>query len=130
MTAESIIKEYQLADGITALIRDISRHYFGGYYHVRLQVTAEVPLCADWFETPLEYENALECLGRSVRFSRVLEKMAVPQAEISAVQTALLDSFEANLLGYLSRPDFPRGFVRGEYAKACKPAVLRRYAPA
>ena len=89
-----------------------------------------MPLCADWFETPLEYDNALGCLGRSVRFSRVLEKMAVPQAEISAVQTALLDSFEANLLGYLSRSDFPRSFVRGEYVKARKPALLRRYAQA
>jgi hypothetical protein len=130
MTAEGIIKEYHLAGGVTAVIRDASRHYFGGYYHVRLQVTAEVPLCADWFETPLEYDNALGCLGRSVRFSRVLEKMAVPQAEIAAVRTALLDSFEANLLSYLSRPDFPRCFVRGEYAKARKPVASNRYARA
>lgn len=130
MTTESILREYPLADGVTVLIRDVSRHYFGGYYHVRLQVAADVPLRADWFETPLEYDNALGCLGRSVRFSRTLEKMAVPQAEMEAVRNALLDSFEANLLGYLSRPDFPRSFARGEYAKACKPAVLRRYAPA
>ena len=40
-----IIRECELAEGIVALIRDSTRHYFGGYYHVRLQVTADVPLC-------------------------------------------------------------------------------------
>ena len=130
MTAECVIREYHLAHGVTAVIRDASRHYFGGYYHVRLQVTAEVALGADCFDSTVEYENALGCLGRSVRFSRTLEKMAVLQAEMETVRNAMLDSFEANLLAYLSRPDFPRSFVRGEYAKACKPAVLRRYAPA
>ncbi len=130
MTAENTLREYHLAGGVTALVRDASRHYFGGYYHVRLRVTAEVPLGADWFDSALEYEDALACLGRSVRFSRTLEKMAVPQADIEAVQKALLDSFEANLLTYLSRPDFPRSFVRGEYAKARKPAARGRYAQA
>ena len=125
-----IIREYVLAEGVMALIRDVSRHYFGGYYHVRLQVTADVPLCSAWFESVAEYEEVLGRLGRSVRFSRTLEKMAVPLAEVDDVRNALLDSFETNLRGYLSRPDFPSRFVLGEYAKTRKKVAPGRYGQA
>jgi len=122
-----IIRKCELSEGIVALVRDASRHYFGGYYHVRLQVTADVPLCAAWFAAAPEYEDALGRLGATVRFSRTLEKMAVPLAEVDAVRNALLDAFETNLRAYLTRPDFPSRFVLGEYAKARKSVVPARY---
>lgn len=130
MNDATSIRECELAEGIVAVISDVSRHYFGGYYHIRLQVTADVPLCLAWFGTAAEYEDALRQLGKSVRFSRILEKMAVPLDEVADVRNALLDSFEANLLGYLSRPDFPCRFVLSEYAKICKAVVPGRYAQA
>ncbi len=125
-----IVRKCELSEGIVALIRDISRHYFGGYYHVRLQVTADVPLCKAWFESVAEYEDALGRLGGTVRFSRNLEKMAVPLAEVDVVRNSLLDSFEANLRGYLSRPDFPGRFVLSEYAKSRKAVAPRGYVQA
>jgi hypothetical protein len=126
-----IVREWELAHGVVARIQDISRHYFGGYYHVRLQVTADVPVREAWFASSAEYEDALGRLGSSVRFSRTLEKMAVPVAELDAVRKALLDACEANLFAYLSRPDFPGRFAAGEYAKACRSrsAAPGRYAP-
>ncbi|MBI2353904.1 MAG: hypothetical protein HYV06_02545 [Deltaproteobacteria bacterium] len=130
MINEEIIMECGLADGVTAVVRDASRHYFGGYYHVRLLVTADVALSAAWFGGAAEYEDAVGRLGSSVRFSRTLEKMAVPRAEVDAVRSTLLDSFETNLRTYLFRPDFPRRFALSEYGKARKPVVQRGYAGA
>jgi len=127
MGSEVIVRECNLADGVTAVIRDNSRHYFGGYYHVRLQISVDVPLNATWFESAPEYEDAVRILGLTACFSRTLEKMAVPQGEVDAVRQDLLNSFEANLLPYLSRPDFPCRFVLSEYEKARKSEDLRGY---
>jgi len=127
MTSEKIIREFDLADGVKVLIRDATRHYYGGYYQVRLQVMADVPLSVAWFGDVPEYEDAIRRLGRSVRFSRTLEKMAVPLAEIETVRSSLLESFETTLLTYLSRPDFPCRFVLSEFGKARKSMVTCEY---
>lgn len=127
MGAEGIIGERVLADGLKAVIHDATRHYFGGYYHASLLVTADVPLLPAWFDTPQGYEDALNRLGSSVRFSRNMEKMAVPLGDMEEVRRSLMDAFEANLLVYLSRPDFPRRFVMGEYEKALQQVSSRGY---
>lgn len=127
MLAESPVREFLLSDGVKASIQDATRHYFGGYYLVTLLVIADVQLSPAWFATEQEYEDARRRLGRSARFIRKMEKMAVPLGEVEEVRRRLLDSFEANLLVYLSRPDFPRRFARSEYEKALKPAGSHRY---
>ena len=127
MSSENIIRECNLADGIIAVIHDVSSHYYGGYYHVRLQVTAEVPLCGDWFGSLSEYEDALGRLGTTVCFKRTLEKMAVPATEVDAVRFRLLESFETNVLAYLCRPDFPSRFVLSVYGKVCKSDIITAY---
>lgn len=127
MSSEQIIRECDLADGVRAVVHDVSSHYFGGYYHVRLQITAEVPMCCDWFGSESEHEDALRRLGASVCFKRTLEKMAVPATEIDAVKGELLESFETNVLTYLLRPDFPSRFVLSEYGKALKSRKVSAY---
>lgn len=130
MSSEKVITECELVDGVRAIVSDASRHYFGGYYHVRLQISAEVPLRKNWFDTEPEYEDAVRRLGETVRFNRTLEKMAVPADEVDAVRSSLLDSFESNVLTYMSRPDFPVRFALSEYKKAIKSVVAREYDPA
>lgn len=127
MSSENIIRECNLADGVSAVIHDVSSHYFGGYYHVRLQITAEVPLRRDWFGSVSEHEDALRRLGPAVCFKRTLEKMAVPATEVDAVMSELLESFEANVLTYLSRPDFPSRFALSEYGKVCRTSAASAY---
>jgi hypothetical protein len=127
MGVETVIRECVLADGTKVVIRDATRHYFGGYYIVSLLVTADVPLSAACFDSPLKYEDALSRLGRFARFIRKMEKMAVPLGEVETVRRNLLDAFEANMLVYLSRPDFPCCFVRSEYEKALKPVTFHGY---
>lgn len=118
--SEPIIREYPLGGGITARVSDDTRHYFGGYYQVRILVSADVPLAPAWFATTGDYEDALRRLGERVRFTRTLEKMAVPEVEVAEVRQSLMESFDTNMLPYLSRPDFAERFVRSEYARSLK----------
>jgi hypothetical protein len=130
LSVEKVIKVCQLGDDVTATVTDITSHYFGGYYHVRIQVRANVPVTAALFETAADYDDAVVRLGSSIVFNRILEKMAVPDVEIDAVRQHLLAAFEENVLPYLIRDDFASGFVRSEYHKKIKsvPLFPGRYA--
>lgn len=125
MDSEQVIREYDLGGGLSARLRDATRHYFGGYYHVRIEVGADVPLSVSSFAGPAEYEAARRLLGERICFRRVLEKMAVPEADIAAVRQGLLEAFDTNMLPYLSRSDFPERFMRSEYAKCLKSSAHR-----
>lgn len=120
MNADGIIKVCPLGSGVSATVKDCTRHYFGGYYHVRIQVRADVPVSAVSFAETAEYEDALIRLGQTVTFNRTLEKMAVPDTELDAVRRQLVDAFDANVLPYLQRDDFVPSFVRSEYLKKLK----------
>lgn len=125
MNSEQTIREYDLGHGITAKLRDETRHYFGGYYQVRIEVSAHIPLSASPFSGPEEYQAARRLLGEQICFRRVLEKMAVPETDIAAARQGLLEAFDANVLPYLSRPDFPERFMRSEYDKCLKSSARR-----
>lgn len=121
---ENFIKTCRLGGGIQATVSDHTRHYFGGYYHVRIQVSADVPVSAGAFADSTEYQDAVRRLGAFVSFSRVLEKMAVPDSEIDVVRQHLLASFDTNVLPYLVRADFAGSFVQSEYRKALKSGLV------
>jgi hypothetical protein len=125
---ENVITTCALGGGIQAVLCDRTIHYFGGYYHVRISVSADVPVSAGAFAAESEYQDAVERLGGSVCFSRTLEKMAVPDKEIDAVRQQLLASFDMNMLPYLLLDDFADSFVRSEYRKALqsRPAFQRQ----
>ncbi|MBK5275449.1 MAG: hypothetical protein JJE30_10410 [Desulfuromonadales bacterium] len=125
---DKIIKVCPLGGGIQATVTDATSHYFGGYYHVRIRVSADVPVSAAAFSVPADYQDAITRLGSSVRLYRTLEKMAVPEGEIDSVRRHLLESFDANVLPYLLRDDFADSFVLSEYRKALKQrAPFQRY---
>ena len=124
MRTETLIKTCVLGGGIQAKVCDHTRHYFGGYYHVRIQVSADVPVSAGVFSDSTEYQDAVQRLGTFVSFSRNLEKMAVPDSEIDVVRRHLLASFDTNVLPYLLRDDFAGSFVQSEYRKALKSSLV------
>jgi hypothetical protein len=117
---ENIIKTCTLCGGVQATVKDHTRHYFGGYYHVRIQISADIPVSDTLFEDSTEYQDALKRLGPFVNFSRTLDKMAVPDNEIDVVRQQLLASFDTHMLPYLLRADFAGSFVHSEYRKALK----------
>jgi hypothetical protein len=120
---ENVIKTCSLGGGVQATACDLTSHYFGGYYHVRIRISADVPVAAGAFADTSEFQDAIRRLGNFVGFSRILEKMAVPESEIDVVRQQLLASFDTNLLPYLLRDDFADSFVRSEYRKALKSRV-------
>lgn len=112
-----ILETVTFDSDLSLTLLDQTQHYFGGYYHVKVLVSCDVPVKQNYFEDASEYTTVLALLGDSVRFERVLEKMAVPESEIESVRSALIQKFHETSRSYLSVPDFAVRFVRSEYQK-------------
>lgn len=119
---EELVMTRTLASGIPVSLVDITGHYFGGYYHVRMEVRADIPVRPDYFQDDAQYEDAVKRLGTELPYRRTLEKMAVHMDELSAVRSALIESFENTVIHYLQHRDFARRFVAVTYAKQLQKA--------
>lgn len=126
-TATNPITTFTLASGFSIALDDETRHYFGGYYHVKIVAHCTVPLDVRYFDDDPQYLDARARLGEAVRFERVLEKMAVPEEDIDSVRNQLIDAFKNTALGYLSAPDFDRRLVRNEYRISCSKSPKARF---
>ena len=115
-----IIETVTLDSGLSIILLDQTRHYFGGYFHVKVLVYCEIPLEQRYFENDAEYGYAVKKMGTTVRFERVLDKMAVPESEIDSVRSQLIQAFHETTKAYLSTPDFAPRFARSEYLKYLK----------
>lgn len=115
-----IIETITLNSDLTVTLVDQTQHYFGGYYHVKVLAYCDIPLEKSYFADAAEFSLAVELMGMTVRFERLLEKMAVPESEISDVRNALTRCFHATTKKYIAVPDFPLRFVQTEYVKRTK----------
>jgi hypothetical protein len=104
-----LFRQIPLANGLTIVVNDHTRLYYGEFYHVKLEVLCAVPLADD-----MEAKNLL---GDSVSYRRHLEQMAVPFAETEQVKERLLDHFTAHSITYLSAVNFPARLVAAEMSK-------------
>lgn len=121
-----IIETITLESGLCITLLDQTRHYFGGYFHVKVLACCDIPLVPAYFENDAEYNAALEKMGTSVRFERTLEKMAVPESSIESVRSQLIQDFHETATAYLSVPDFAPRFVQSEYQKCVKKSSQNR----
>jgi hypothetical protein len=99
--------EINLLGNHSVRIYDHSKVYFGDYFRVRLEVRCEIQL-------PLKPEQPGDdaCQPPCVAvYSRFLERMAVPSADVEDVRLALIAEFSSNSLPYLAAPDFPAKFI-------------------
>lgn len=121
-----IIETVSLNSALSVTLLDQTLHYFGGYYHVKVLAYCDIPLELSYFENDVELDDAVAKMGTSVRFERILEKMAVPESGIESVRSQLTQAFHETTIAYLSVPDFAPRFVRSEYRKrANKPTQIR-----
>jgi hypothetical protein len=115
-----IIDTITVGQDIRFALDDQTRHYFGGYFHVKIMVSCDISLKRNYFNTDAEYDDAVNIMGESVRFERILEKMAVPETGIESVRNQLTVMFLESSKKYVSIPDFASRFVLGEYRKRKK----------
>lgn len=121
-----ILETITLGPALSITLLDQTRHYYGGYYHVKVLAYCDIPLDKSYFESDAEFSAAVAKMGTSVRFERVLEKMAVPEAGIESVRRQLTQAFHETTVAYLSVSDFAPRFVRSEYQKFVKkPSQIR-----
>lgn len=121
----TIISTINISQFICITLRDETSHYFGGYYHVKVMAYCDVPLIEGFFGSNAEFMDAKSRIGESVRFERIMEKMAVPENEIEPVRKQLIDSFKETTLNYLAAHDFAGSFVRSSYLKLIKKTVRK-----
>ena len=115
-----IIDTIQMDSSLRFTLLDQTQHYFGGYYHVKVLAYCDIPLQLSCFENDSEFDHAVTLLGNSVRFERILDKMAVPASDVEAVRNQLIRTFQETAAVYLSSSDFACGFVRSEFQKRPK----------
>jgi hypothetical protein len=115
-----IVETINLDSGLVIELDDQTSHYFGGYFHVRIQVRCAVELKQEYFASAEEYVAAAGLMGNAALFERSLEKMAVPEAEVGAVRDQLISAFRENANSYMASPDFAARFLKSEFVKRTK----------
>lgn len=114
------IDTFFLVNGLEFTVFDRTRPYYGDYHRVLLEVVCDVPLHRDFFVSDDDFIDGRHLLGESVRYCRILEKMAVPFSDLQAVRDDLLARFRSQAECYLALATFPVKLVRSECEKARK----------
>lgn len=120
----SMIREMALDNGLVVRFFDHTRHYYGDFYLVKIEIVCEVPLHTDFFDDQADLEEAQRLVGDPAVYRREVEKMGVPSTAIATVTERLMGNFISHSLTYFSSPDFPRRFLRAELERARKKCVL------
>jgi len=119
-----MIREIPLENGLVVRFLDHTRHYYGDFYLVRIEILCEIPLLPDYFDDQADLEEAQRLVGDPAIYRRVVEQMGVPSTAIATVTERLMDNFTTHSLPYFSSPGFPRRFLRAELERTRKKSVL------
>lgn len=120
MSDRSGVHTFLLSNGLQVTVSDVSRHYFGGYWQVALEVSCLIPLETAMFADTTVAADARRLLGPAVPFVRRLERMAVHGDEQETVRQQLLDRFERHLLPFMENGRFADRFIQTEYLQRSK----------
>lgn len=104
------IEPVELARGVTAEFVDRSNRYYGDFHRVRIEVT--VTLTRSAIDDRPELQARIPVAQDSVSYRTVLEKMAVPTAQLPAVREELIRVFLANSRDYILKPAFVENFLK------------------
>lgn len=114
---EQLIREESLTNGLTIRFINRTRHYYGDFYRVVVEITCRIPVDATYLHDPEELAAARAALGDIVLYRRCLEKMGVPSTETDRVVVRLIEDFVAHSQPYFSADLFPEKFIRAELRK-------------
>lgn len=110
MQSERINTEIELFSGDILTVYDLTKSYFGDYYHVKLEVQGTI---------------TSQQSDKTAVYRRTLEKMAVPSAEVDRTVQLLLSDFENSSLRYLNSPGFAEKFIAASSSR--KTPATQRY---
>lgn len=109
-----MLRQIELANGLTLIFHDATHRYFGDYHQVKLEIRCEVLLTRALFDDEASFEAARRVLGGTVCYQKIESHQGVATAQIEAVVERLMDQFLKNTLGYLESDTFPRRLVQTE----------------
>ena len=115
-----LLREIALDNGLCLRFTDNSRHYYGGFHAVCVTVHGELLIHPEFCRDEAAFSDAVTLLGDRVTFTRVLERMGVPESDIAAVRESLVDQFIGTALGYLGNKRFPMACIEAELEKKRK----------
>lgn len=112
MDTSKLLHILELPNGLIATISDLTKVYFGDYYHVRINIVC--------FFDESSANSYLCCsddinLG-SISYTRTLDRMGVPSKDVQTVTDTLINDFRSNSLPYISSQDFPKKLIHNEIA--------------
>ncbi len=119
-----MIREISLENGLVVRFFDHSRHYYGDFHLVKIEIACEIPLSADYFDEQAELEEARIRFGEKALYRRSVERMGIPTKDIPAVTDQLVENFVSHSLPYFAAPGFARRFLKTELLRGRKKQVL------
>lgn len=114
------VRVMDLPNGLVFRFYDRTRHYYGGFYHVKVEACCELQVVPEIFSSTEDHSRAVAILGPVFNYSKVIERMGVPEPDILSVRDQLISRFAESSLTYISSPTFPSGVVRRELEKQHK----------
>ncbi len=120
----SMIREMTLQNGLVVRFFDHTRHYYGDFYLVKIEIVCEVPLCADYFDEQVNLEEVRRFVGDPAVYRRTVEQMGILSTAIATVTEQLIGNFISHSLPYFSAPRFPGRFLKTEFERARKQRIL------
>jgi hypothetical protein len=111
---KNVVREIPLANGLTVRFTDATRRYFGDYHQVRVEISCEVPLTPDLFDTVPAFEAALKLIGARVIYLKKVEHQGVPTLATAAAVQQVIQQFIDHSLSYFETEAFPRRLVQTE----------------
>ena len=114
----TLIRTWQLVNGINVEILDDTVSYYGDYSTVKLMIRCKIEVRGEYlvpFKAHPLYGRATEALGSNAEYVREIVKPGVLGKNLAGIKAFLIDKFEENALGYLEREDFPEKFVRKRF---------------
>ncbi len=119
-----MIREISLENGLVVRFFDHTRHYYGDFHLVKIEIACEIPLSGDYFAEQVDLEEARIRFGEAALYRRSVERMGIPTKDISAVTEQLVDNFVSHSFPYFTAPGFARRFLKAELEKGRKKQVL------
>jgi len=126
-----LIREKQLANGLTLSFNDCSRPVAADRWFVKMCGEVKFPIAGvSWADSDQDDPELLVTikgrLGDSVSLILNRERNFIDAEEKESVVTELIAQIEDNLVGYLSDPSFPQKLFVRRYEEVRKQCVLER----